>query len=90
MARRCNPHRWDVEKWLPIRQGADIETALMTCLNCGRELRAEDTSPNMRASIAHGIATRLYEGDEYEEVYRAVSEWFVHHLNKYYAAKVRP
>ena len=83
MGQRCNPHRWDYERWLPLFQGADIDTQQMTCLNCGRELRAEDTSPNMRASIANGLASRVLGGDEYEEVHTAVMEWFDHHLAAY-------
>ena len=77
---RCTRHRWDVEKWLPVIVGADIETPHITCLNCGRTLEAKDTSPNMRAAIADGIAKNIYAGDEYGEVHHAVYQYFNHHL----------
>ena len=77
---RCKPHRWDVEKWAPIFKGADIETKHMTCLNCGRMLRPMDTSPNMRARIANSIASRMFDGDEFDEVYESVNKYFQHHI----------
>ena len=35
-----------------------------------------DTTPNMRFSIANAIAKGVYGGDEYDEVYATVNEWF--------------
>jgi hypothetical protein len=52
----------------------------MSCWDCGRELRPEDTSHNMRVSIANGLGRRLFCGDEKEEVYYAVMDWFNYHL----------
>lgn len=78
---KCRPHRWDVEKWLPLYKDANIEQPFMTCLECGRELRVIDTSPNMRSAIAHAIASRLYEGDKYDGVRDAVISYFNHQLN---------
>ena len=46
------------------------------CLNCGRVLDVMDTSPNMRASIAHSVASKLYGGDEYDEVRASVVDFF--------------
>ena len=80
---RCKPHRWDVEKWLPIIEDTDISIPKLTCLRCGRELHVIDTTSNSRAKIAHSIATRLYEGDEYSEVYDAVGKYFSHHLARF-------
>ena len=77
---KCRPHVWNVEKWLPIFKGADITVPEIECLNCGRVLHVRDTSPNMRASICEGIASRLFEGDEYEEVQDAVSQYFSFHI----------
>ena len=82
MNRKCTPHRWDYENWLPIIQGSNIDLEPLRCMNCGRELYSKQTSLNMRASIAHGIASRLYGGDEYNEVYQAVGDYFMHHLQK--------
>ena len=68
----CSPHRWNVEQALPIYKDHDQTLTGLTCQHCGRYLDVMDTSPNMRASIAQGIASRLYEGDEYSEVHEAV------------------
>ena len=77
---KCRPHVWNVEKWLPLYKGADIGLPEITCTTCGRVLAVRDTTPNMRASITHGIASRLYEGDEYDEVQDAVLEYFAFHI----------
>ena len=76
---RCRPHVWNVEAWLPLYRSADID-ADMECLNCGRVLSVKDTTPNMQLSITRSIASRLFDGDEYSEVYDAVSAYFRHHL----------
>ena len=73
---QCRPHRWNVEDWLPLyRNSRPDDHDSIRCLNCGRELHILDTSPNMRASIAEGIARRLHEGDEYDEVLESVHDW---------------
>ena len=78
--KKCSPHRWNVEKWLPIIRNSDITVPEMECLNCGRVLAVADTSPNMRASIAEGIAKRFCEGDEYAEVHDAVTKYFTYQI----------
>ena len=80
---RCNPHDWDVKKWLPI-YGGDITTPHMTCLSCGRVLRViEDITPNMQASLTVSLASRLEDGDEYVEVRNSVTEYFNYHLERF-------
>ena len=59
---------------------APADYPAMTCQNCGRVLAIKDTSPNQRGSIASSIASRLYEGDEYSEVFGAVMDYFNQHL----------
>ena len=66
--------------WLPLYAQADITLPEITCVNCGRVLAVVDTTPNMRSSITEGIAKRLYEGDEYEEVHDAVSKYFAYQI----------
>ena len=79
----CNPHRWDCENWLPLFQGTDPDAyPAMTCLSCDRKLAIMDTTPNMRASIAHAIASRLFDGDEHSEVYDAMQDYFSRHLGR--------
>lgn len=76
---RCRPHRWNVEDWLPLWRevGATPDDHdSIRCVNCGRVLRVEETSANQRSSIAGAIASRLFCGDEYSEVYDAVMEFF--------------
>ena len=81
MASLCNPHVWDYKNWLPlIVDTAPADYPAMTCQNCGRVLAIKDTSPNQRGSIASSIASRLYEGDEYSEVFGAVMDYFNQHL----------
>jgi hypothetical protein len=81
MASLCNPHVWDYQNWLPlIVDTAPADYPAMTCQNCGRVLAIKDTSPNQRGSIASSIASRLYEGDEYSEVFGAVMDYFNQHL----------
>ena len=78
---KCRPHVWNVEPWLPLYAKARPEDhPAMECVNCGRVLAVVDTTPNMRTSIMRGIASRLFEGDEYTEVYEAVGEYFRFHL----------
>ena len=78
---KCNPHVWDCQNWLPIIRDTDPAAyPEMTCRNCGRKLAARDTTPNQRGSIAQAIATRMYDGDEYAEVYDSVIEYFNIHL----------
>ena len=79
---KCRPHRWNIEAWLPIIKGSDIEAPL-ECLLCGRVLAIAETTPNMRASMAHAIATRFLEGEEYSETHEAVFLYFNHHLDKF-------
>ena len=77
----CRPHRWNIEDWLPLNPHAKPEDhPSMQCLRCGRTLAVTDTTSDMRASIASGIATRLFMGDEYSEVYDAVQDYFLHHI----------
>ena len=80
---KCRPHRWNIEDWLPLC-GNPVEESYpeIWCLNlnCGRVLAVQDTSLDMRASIADGIAKRFCEGDEYDEVYNSVNEYFEFHL----------
>ena len=78
---------WDYQNWLPLivdTAPADLfapaDYPAMTCQNCGRVLAIKDTSPNQRGSIASSIASRLYEGDEYSEVFGAVMDYFNQHL----------
>ena len=84
---KCRTHRWNVEKWLPIYKGADISVPEITCTICGRVLAVQDTSPNMRASITEGIARRLFEGDEYSEVFDSVMECWAFHIKPYTALR---
>ena len=78
--KKCSPHRWNVEDWLPLYKGTDITIPELTCRNCGRVLAVGDTTPNMRASIADGIASRLFKGDEYAEVHDAVTKYFTYQI----------
>ena len=79
----CKFHRWDHENWLPLIQGSKPEDyPAMTCQTCGRVLAVMDTSPNMRASIATSIASRLKGGDEYDEVFSSVMAYFNTHLTR--------
>ena len=73
---KCMPHRWEVEKWLPIIKDSDPNINELTCLNCGRVLRAADTSFDMQVNMARSIARSLYSGDEYDEVFASVMTWF--------------
>ena len=74
---KCRPHSWNYEKWLPIVQGSLPEAhEAMTCKRCGRVLAVKDTSQVMRGAIAHSLASRIYDGDEYSEVYDSVVEYF--------------
>ena len=67
---KCRPHKWNYEDWLPIVKGSKPEAhEAMTCQRCGRILAVRDTSPNMRAAITYSLASRLYDGDEYSEVF---------------------
>ena len=81
---KCRPHRWNIEDWLPLLKANRVEETYpeIWCLNlnCGRVLAVRDTTPSMRASIADGIAKRFCEGDEYDEVYESVNEYFAYHL----------
>ena len=87
---RCGPHRWNYEAWLPILQGSKpAEYDAIECLNCGRILAVVDTSPNMRASIAHAIASRVYGGDEYDEVRDSVMDYFNQWLSQWIGASNR-
>ena len=73
----CKPHRWNYGERLPIIRGSHPEKHdAIKCLNCGRVLDVMDTSPNMRASIAHSVASKLYGGDEYDEVRASVVDFF--------------
>ena len=74
---KCRPHIWNYEDWLPIVEGSKPEAnEAMTCLRCGRILAVMDTSQNMRSAIAHSLASRIYDGDEYSEVYDSVMDYF--------------
>ena len=79
---KCRPHRWNIEDWLPLFKGNRVEDSdpEIWCLDCGRVLAVRDTTLNMRASIANGIAKRFLGGDEYDEVYESVNEYFEFHL----------
>lgn len=80
----CKPHRWDYENWLPlIASSRPADYDAMTCLNCGKVLAIADTSPNMRASITHAIASRIYGGDEHAEVSASMREFFEAALERY-------
>ena len=77
---QCRPHEWDLDELLaPTHEGT---SDTLTCVRSGRRLAVVDTSLNMRASIAHGIASRLYEGDEYDEVRQRICDYFEHHLSR--------
>ena len=78
---KCRPHRWNIEDWLPL-YGKPVEKSYpeIWCLDCGRVLAVRDMTLNMRASIANGIAKRVFDGDEYDEVYESVNEYFTYHL----------
>ena len=79
----CRPHRWNYEAWLPVMKSAKPdEHDGLTCLNCGRVLAVIDTSPNMRRNIARAIAEGVFDGDEYEEIFRSVIDFFTDTLNR--------
>ena len=83
----CRVHRWNIEDWLPIKGNKVEETnSEIWCLDCGRVLAVQDTTPNMRARITDGIAKRFCGGDEYTEVYESVSEYFNFHLAAFHKA----
>ena len=72
---KCRPHTWNIEDWLPLYASAKKPPhSEIKCTVCGRVLALRDMSPNIKASIANGIARHLYEGDEYDEVYDAACE----------------
>ena len=77
---KCSPHLWNVEEWLPL-YGKPVEKSYpeIWCLECGRVLAVRDMTPNMQASITHGIASRLFDGERYSEVAKAVREYFMFH-----------
>ena len=85
---KCRPHRWNIEDWLPLYKSNSVEKSYpeIWCVDCGRVLAVRDTTPNMRASISDGIAKRLYDGDEYSEVYNSVNEYFEFHLAEFHKA----
>ena len=72
----CAPHVWNVNDWLPILRGSHPEAHdSIQCLNCGRILKKTEMTLNMRASIATSVASRLFCGDEFDEVYAAACEF---------------
>ena len=68
---KCRPHRWNIEDWLgPNEDGTKKPPHdSIKCTVCGRVLALKDMTPNIKASIANGIAAHLYDGDEFDEVY---------------------
>ena len=77
---KCRVHLWNVEEWLPL-YGKPVEKSFpeIWCLECGRVLAVRDMTPNMQASITHGIASRLFDGKRYSEVAKSVREYFMFH-----------
>ena len=72
---KCRPHRWNIEDWLPDMAGTKKPPHhSIKCTVCDRVLALKDMTPNMKASIANGIAAHLYEGDEFDEVYYLACE----------------
>lgn len=65
---KCRVHRWNVEEWLPLYGHRPVTRTEIVCVQCGRILKVENTSPGQRSRIADGIARRLYDGDEHSEV----------------------
>ena len=80
-AKKCSPHIWNIDDWLPLYRSNRVEESPpeITCVDCGRVLAVVDTSPNMRSSIAVGIASRLFDGVEYDRVLASVNEYFEYH-----------
>ena len=77
---KCAPHIWDYENWLPIMQGAEpANYPAMTCRNCGRIYPIAGRPPYHLDSIAHSLASRIFSGDEYSEIYDSVREYFALH-----------
>lgn len=78
---KCNPHVWNYQDWLPCFRNAEPDYHdRIECRNCGRVLFIRDTTPNMRRAIARSMATRIFDGDEYEEIYEAAMDFFGWHL----------
>ena len=77
---KCQPHRWNVEQWLPLYGNPVEETAPeIKCLNCGRVLAVREMTQNMQSSITAGLASRLFRGERYDEVTQSVREYFMFH-----------
>lgn len=81
--KKCNPHRWDVEEWLPLL-GTPLEDSppKITCLVCGRVIWADSLTPARRTSIASGIASRMFGGERHADVFISAIQYFHYHWNK--------
>ena len=81
--KKCSPHIWNIDDWLPLYRSNRVGESPpeITCVDCCRVLAVIDTSQNMRLSIAVGIASRLFDGVEYDRVLASVFEYFDYHLD---------